>query len=55
MTRMLGVSLISLCVLVLLNVNQASAQQRVSSQCGAYGQANHCQARWDNRSKSCVC
>lgn len=55
MTRMLGILLISLCVFVPLNVNQASAQQRVSSQCEAYGKANHCQARWDNRSKSCVC
>jgi hypothetical protein len=55
MTRMLGILLISLCVLVLLNVKQASAQQRVSSQCAAFGQANHCTARWDNRSKSCVC
>jgi hypothetical protein len=42
-----------LCMVAPLGINSAKAGHHLCA--AAYGKANHCQARWDNRFKTCTC
>ena len=46
-------AILVLSALVLLGADRALAKGKHG--CHEFGKANHCQARWDKRSKLCTC
>ena len=48
--RMLG-----LCALILVTVASPEASLAAGYNCKHFSQANHCNASWDTRAKSCTC
>jgi len=54
MRRIVGAVFLVLCMLAPLSVSEAMAFG-APGMCAKYAKANHCQAKYDRRGKSCVC